>query len=98
MKAMIASMMVVLSSLATARAGEHFACDMSAMTKQERAAHQKLSRRVLAAVEESRELSNGYAFRLPAGTVVDVATWASLERKCCPFLAFEIELARDQGP
>jgi hypothetical protein len=26
------------------------------------------------------------------------AEWVSLERKCCPFLAFEIEQPKDQGP
>jgi hypothetical protein len=26
------------------------------------------------------------------------AEWVSFERKCCPFFAFELEQAKDQGP
>ena len=51
------------------------------------------------ALEEVKELADGYAFRL-AGDSVSVAElgeWAAAERKCCPFFDFEIEAERDNG-
>jgi hypothetical protein len=38
------------------------------------------------------------SFRLPSSALMTVAEWVSLERKCCPFFAFEIEQPKDQGP
>jgi hypothetical protein len=49
-------------------------------------------------VQEQRELPNGYAFRLPPALLTTTAQWVSLERKCCPFFAFEIELSKHDGP
>ena len=46
-----------------AAAGHGFACDMTAMTKEQRVEHAELSGQLLAAIEERRELQNGYAFR-----------------------------------
>jgi hypothetical protein len=43
-------------------------------------------------------MSNGYSFRLPPGTLLTVARWVALERKCCPFFTFQVELAGDEGP
>lgn len=58
------------------------------------------NRAPLAAALETKELPDGYAFRLKSETVSlpDLAEWISAERKCCPFFGFEIELQRDRGP
>ena len=46
-------------------------------------------------LESPRELENGYAFPLAATPeqFVAVAEWITLERKCCPFLEFDLKWA-----
>src|SRR2546422_8346251 len=52
---------------------ERFACNMNALTRSEREVHAKLSRALLGAVDEKKELRNGYAFRIPPSRLVDAA-------------------------
>jgi hypothetical protein len=81
-----------------AGAGEHFACNLGALTKDERAQHAKVSKKLLDAVQETKELKNGYAFRMPSGSLVTAAQWIAFERRCCPFFTFGLEQSRDSGP
>lgn len=55
---------------------------------------------VFAAVEETRELDDGYGFRFPSdGEWVQTLTeYVLYERGCCPFFRFEIVLEADGGP
>lgn len=98
MKVLLASMLMALVPLGAVSGGERFACNMSALTESERALYAKLSQTLLAAVQEKRELRNGYAFRMPPATLVTAAQWVAFERKCCPFFTFEMELARNEAP
>ena len=104
MKFLIASMLLAALTLgpsspaAAADGGTPFACNMKALTKAERAAYPKLSRALLSSVEEMRELEDGYGFRFPPTALKTAAEWVGLERRCCPFFTFAIELARDDGP
>lgn len=97
-KVLLASMLMALVPLGSVAGGERFACNMSALTKSERTLHAKLCRTLFTAVQEKSELRNGCAFRLPPAKLVTAAEWVAYERKCCPFLTFEMELARDEGP
>ena len=83
---------------ASAVSGERFACNMSGLTGVERARHRELSRSLFASVRERRELPDGYGFRMPPAELMTLAEWVAFERRCCPFLTFEIEQSRDQGP
>ncbi len=75
------------------------ACVPGAIPADERAAHfARLGRLLTAEVRERRTLPDGYAFRFDAAAFDDVARWVALERRCCPFLDFAIELAHDGGP
>jgi len=98
MKILLSTVLLAMIPLGSLAAGERFACDMKALTKTDREAYQKLSRTLFAAVQEKRELPNGYSFRLPPGTLLTVAKWVEFERKCCPFFTFDVEVARDNGP
>lgn len=98
MKILLAAMLMGLLPLRAAEAGERFACNMKALGPAERARYQELTKTLLAALQEKRELSNGYGLRLPTGSLLNAAEWVSLERKCCPFFTFAIEQARDEGP
>jgi len=95
MRTLIATMLLALMSHGPAGAGEapKFACNMGALTKSERAAHEKRSSALLGSIKERKELNNGYAFRLPGNSVVEAAQWIANERKCCPFFAFRIDVA-----
>jgi len=77
-----------------------FYCNLNALSGEERKQYAVLSRQLLAAGLEVSELPNGYAFRLAAEKVSlpDVALWMSLERKCCPFFDFQLDVSRDNGP
>lgn len=96
--ALFTLLLVAALPAGSANAEPPFACNMTALTKKERAVHQKASEKLFAAVQERKEMADGYAFRLPVETLETAAQWVLLERKCCPFFTFGMELARDDGP
>ena len=51
-------------------------------------------------VEEMKELDDGFAFRLNSVSVsiVRLAEWVSLERLCCAFFKFALEVEPEGGP
>lgn len=76
------------------------ACDLSAISSDEREKHEESANAVFNAIEEVRELDNGYAFRLPAETdlVEDTGAFVARERLCCPFFNFKLEVTPEHGP
>jgi hypothetical protein len=76
------------------------ACDFTAMTAGQRERRQTLAQHLHTAIQEVRELPDGYAFRFPAepALCLTVAEFMTLERLCCPFFTFELELEREGGP
>ena len=75
------------------------ACDFGAMAPEQRERYQELRRRLGEDFREACELEDGYAFRHSsgAGVLVALAEYVSLERLCCPFFDFAIEVGRDGG-
>src|SRR5262245_46429339 len=69
------------------------ACAPSVFSPAERERWNEL-RRWRRSVQEIRELPEGYAFRLDPDRAVlpEIAEWIALERRCCPFLAFRLEI------
>jgi len=69
-----------------------YACNPSALDKDQRARYSVLTKQLIAAKQEMQELSDGYALRFPANsqTIKDVAEFVTYERLCCPFLNFEM--------
>lgn len=98
MKLLAATLLIASLLPASVAAGERFACNVTGLTGEERARHRELSRALFASVRERRELSDGYGFRMPSVDLMTLAEWVAFERRCCPFLTFEIEQTRDQGP
>lgn len=51
-------------------------------------------------LEEIRELADGYEFRLAddSSAITTAAEFISLERLCCPFLNFGLEIKAEGGP
>ena len=76
------------------------ACDMHAFNDIQRERYQNLRRMLLATVCEIREEPDGYSFcwNHEASTLVQISEWISLERLCCPFLQFTIEVLPAGGP
>jgi hypothetical protein len=74
------------------------ACALSTPELRER--EQTVLAKIGARVREVRDLDNGYALRFdPEGAVLaDLATLIDLERQCCPFLRFELQVLPASGP
>ncbi len=69
-----------------------FACNPSALDKEQRARYSFLTKQLFATKQEVKELPDGYAVRFPANpqAIKDVAEFVTYERLCCPFLNFEM--------
>ena len=76
------------------------ACDMTAIPAEQRPRHLEKSREFFSQIEETRELPNGYEFRFAdePNVLTQLADFVSLEKLCCPFLRFEIEVEAENGP
>ena len=76
-----------------------FACDMTAIAPGEREAHLATIQRLFRSVKSVREVANGYAFQLPneSDVLLTAAQFISLERLCCPFFAFGLEVELEGG-
>ncbi|MBK8135583.1 MAG: hypothetical protein IPK52_07070 [Chloroflexi bacterium] len=77
-----------------------FACDISALTPDQREHHGVTSKALFAGIQEVRETSNGYAFRVSSesATLTKLADFITFERLCCPFFAFNVEVEPQSGP
>jgi hypothetical protein len=94
--AWVGLMMAVVASLPEE---PPLACQPWALEDAERHRQRELLESVRGLAVETRELPDGFAFRLSGGakTFRDAAEWVSLERRCCPFLAFSLEWKRDDS-
>ena len=74
-------------------------CDLSAIDPTQRAKHQSLAQELFKTFETYTELEDGFAFRFPAETALltKIAQYINLERRCCPFFHFVLELEANGG-
>ena len=76
------------------------ACDLGALSGEERTRRSTVASRVSARFREVQETLDGYAACLdpdPA-MVHDAFDWLLLERRCCPFLRLELCFEPSGGP
>ena len=73
------------------------ACVMDAIDPSARAPHLENAKKLFALVTEVTELVDGYSFRLAAEVLLDTARFVELERLCCPFFRFVIEVEAEGG-
>ncbi len=73
---------------------------MGAIEPGRREQHIATGRELFRTVEEIMELPDGYAFRLSGGQnlLVKAAEFISLEKLCCPFAGFALEVEPEGGP
>ena len=71
---------------------------MSVLSPAQRESHLATSRELLSTLKEVKELPNGYEFRVEGlNIILRAAEFISLERLCCPFLNFGIEVEAESG-
>lgn len=75
------------------------ACTPNTVPADRRARWLELGRWIYGAVEELRELPDGYACRLPndAQSLVRAAEYVSLDRHCCKFVTWQLRVEPDEG-
>lgn len=71
-----------------------FACEMMAIEPAERGAHIENIQQLMARVRATKEVADGYRLELPLmeDLLVKAAQFIQLERLCCPFFSFSVEL------
>jgi hypothetical protein len=75
------------------------ACNLGALDRPEQRRRADLAETVSRHAATIVETADGYALRLDeAGFLVQAIEWIALERRCCPFLRFEISFEPGSGP
>ncbi|HKW15336.1 MAG TPA: hypothetical protein VJS69_12685 [Candidatus Krumholzibacteria bacterium] len=91
-------LLVLVVGAVPATAGKEYSCNMAAFSAQDLEQYRTLSENLRASLKETKELGNGYAFKLPGDALVSTSQWIAYERRCCPFFDFALELPHDGGP
>jgi hypothetical protein len=70
------------------------ACNLKAISASERPRYNGLIKQLRNALQDRSELSDGYSYKLDPKkiTLPELAEWITMERLCCPFLAFQIDV------
>lgn len=70
------------------------ACDLTAISSEKRGEHIERAKNLFASFREIKELSDGYAFRLPpdSDSIIQAALFTATERLCCPFFTFTLQI------
>ena len=76
------------------------ACDLTAISSTDRPRYNELRRMLAASAIAKRDLPNGIAVQIAPDKIAlpQLAEWISMERKCCLFFEFKIEVAPNSGP
>ena len=85
---------------AAEKAPHGLSCNIDGIPQEQRARYAQLFESLRHAIQEKRDLPNGYALNLdPAKFTTDQALeWIELERQCCPFLEMEVRWDIENGP
>lgn len=76
------------------------ACKLAVFTPEERTRHHELGKQLIEGRQSVRQLDDGWALELSAapGSCRDTLEFALLERRCCPFVHFSLEIEPAEGP
>jgi hypothetical protein len=71
-----------------------FFCKLNGLTPEQRTEYKNLTAKLRAAVQDKRELEDGYAFSVSRERldIASVFRWVDLERRCCPFFHFVVDV------
>ena len=86
--------LLCVSVCSAAEGDAPLACNIKAISAAERPRYNDLVKRLRIAITDRSELSDGYAYKLDTKkiTLPEVAEWITMERLCCPFLAFQLDV------
>jgi hypothetical protein len=75
------------------------ACNMNAFNAQQRVRYGELKRALFPRAAQITFLENGLeiSHEADARTILELAEFATLERLCCPFFTFNLEIAPNQA-
>ena len=75
-------------------------CNINGIPPHERSRYGRLVEALRHAIQERRELPDGYAFQMDTKQIDtgQLVEWIELERRCCPFFGFEVHWDRKNGP
>lgn len=68
------------------------ACDLNAIPAEQRQQHQDLYDSVFSQYTQVTELDLGYRFHFPVELLPRIAEYITLERLCCPFFTFQVQV------
>jgi hypothetical protein len=70
------------------------ACNLNALDAAQRDRRSELAARLRTRVREIVPISDGYTFHLDdkENLLIEIAEFIGLERRCCPFFSFQIDL------
>jgi hypothetical protein len=74
-----------------------FYCNTKTLSSVERAHHKEVTEKLIKARTLVVETPKGYEFQYSPSSVsiVELAEWANVEAKCCPFFDFHLDLERE---
>ena len=77
-----------------------FVCRLDALTPAERVSHAELTARLVSSARRVEALPNGWELSFDDGPDVGsrLVEWMARERRCCPFLDFDIHLGESGEP
>jgi hypothetical protein len=89
----LAAILAVSTGISLAATDPPIACNLKALTPQQRKQLGQIGEHVISAITASRDLNDGYAFRIDPlkASLMDVTRWLDLWRRCCPFYEFHID-------
>jgi|SRR5271154_695322 len=74
------------------------ACNLNAIPPEVRPRHRALTARLRSAMRNRADLLGGYKFEIDSNAVTlpEIAEWIALERLCCPFLTFQLDVRGEE--
>ena len=94
MKLVATLLCLALSTFAGTPAGaeERAHCNLAVLTQADRERAHQVYPLLRDAIQERKELADGYAYRFPATALKEVGDWVAIEAKCCQPLSYEISV------
>ena len=74
-------------------AAPYIACNLHRFSAEQRKQYNILLAELAPIAGQVRELGDGYEIAFPVEAAISVAEFVALERLCCPFLTFTMQLA-----
>ena len=92
-KSIVASLLCACAMAQSNQSTPVLACNMKAISSTERIRYNTLLEKLKTAVQQQKELADGYAWDLNGKriTLPEAAEWMTMERRCCPFLTLQLE-------